>query len=259
MSENTFDDFDFDMEPMPGPLPTLAAEPKPDQTPKPEHESKSFVQDDADLAPIKGLDALDNVVVDIPAVVHPKQSESDTKTDAASKHQKDVLTEMISNDVEGQAEIQKLMSDRRALSRRLQEDPEFDKRYKKAESDYFARVNGEQPKQDNTVPNDDLFKQAQVLVERLHNKTANAEPKPDQNSDQKPESNPAQTSDQDPSDPHGLSRFGTVSQDVPEEPSDSDSEELLTPKRPKSSKSESKGKNKIVIHNVKKLVINFNL
>lgn len=258
MSENTFDDFDFDMEPMPGQLPEPGPEPvsTSEPAPKQNQELKPIVQDDDDLAPIKGLDALDNVVVDIPAVVHSKQSETKTRSDviaSASKHQKDVLTEMISNDVEGQAEIQKLMNDRRALSNRLQEDPEFDRRYKKAESDYFARVNGEQPNQDNSVPNDDLFKQAQVLVERLHNKSANTETK------SAPDS-ALNSVGQDPSDPHGLGRFGTVSQDVPEELSDSDSEELLAPKKQRKEKPElSKGKNKIVIHNVKKLVINFNL
>lgn len=238
MSENTFDDFAFDMEPMPLPLDN-----KSDPTPPSQAEQKQDF-DDEDLRPVNGLDALDNVSIDIPTTtaVNSKQEE----VVSSSKHQKDVLTEMIAGDAEEQAEIQRLMSNRRALSQRLQNDPEFDKRYKKAESEYFDRINGKQSTPDTSVPNDALYKQAQALVERLHNKTAGS----------------IKATPVDPTDPHGLSRFGEVLQDVPEDSdsnSDSDSDEELSKpvKKSKRSKHDSQP-HKIVIKNVKTLNIYYN-
>ncbi len=188
MSENVFDDLNFDDEPLPTPLPAAVepVQPSPQKSEQ-KSEQKSDMEDE-DLKPVKGLDLLDNVSIDIPTLTQTKAQEK--QVESVSKQQKDILSHMISDDNEEQVEIQRLMSDRRALSERLQKDPEFDKRYKRAEREYFDRVNGKESTPDNSVPNDELYKQAQALVERLHNKTG------------KPESSEPT---QDPNDPHGLS------------------------------------------------------
>jgi hypothetical protein len=237
MSENQFvgDDFNFDdIEPKHTDLKT---EPVPVQESKIQEtkiqETKVPKPDtfDEDFAPISGLDALDNVNIEIPTEV-PIPIKTSEDLSNVSKHQKDVLTEMLSGDAMDQAEIQNLMSDRRALYKRLQEDPGFDKRYKRAEKEYFDRVNGVKSDPDPSVPNDEVFKQAQALVEQLHNK---APIKPDD------------------SDPHGLSRFGDVLDDVPDDLPEPAPKEQKP--KPKSNDSE---RNIVVIKKVKKLVININ-
>jgi hypothetical protein len=231
MSENNFDDFNFDDEP----LPVMTTDTKTDT----KTEEKQDLEDE-DLKPLGGLDLLDNVSIDIPTSVAKKEPVESINL-SVSKHEKDILSNMISDDTEEQVEIQRLMSDRRALSIRLENDPEFDKRYKRAEREYFDRVNGTESIPDTSVPNDELYKQAQALVERLHNKTG------------KPE---ISKSDQDPNDPHGLSRFGEVLHDIPD-----DSDEIFEkPDKTKSNqkKSSSKQIQKIVIKNAQTINIYYN-
>jgi len=217
MSENTF--FDFGTE-------------SKSENLQSKNEDKQYF-DDEDLKPVKGLEALDNVSIDIPKLMATSKNQSDQEEAPVSKHQKDVLSEMIADDVQEQQEIQKLMSNRRALSDKLQNDPEFDKRYKKAELEYFDKVNGKKSNPDMSVPNDEMYKQAQALVERIHNKTG-----------QRPEHDTLQ----DESDPHGLSRFGEVLQNVPEDP-DVDLDD-------KQRKPTEKGQPVIIIKKVKALNLN---
>lgn len=160
---------------------------------------------------------------------------------------------MLAGDAEDQAEIQRLMSSRRALSERLQKDPEFDKRYKRAEREYFDKVNGKQSTPDASVPNDALYKQAQALVERLHNKTGSHVKQPSE----------------DPLDPHGLSRFGEVLQDVPDDPIlenqtledqalelDQEDPDQVLPKQSKKTNKNSANQPAVIIKKVKTLNLN---
>jgi hypothetical protein len=244
MSENTFDDFNFDDAPLPAMTSDSTSDPTSDPTSEQKPEQKHDLEDE-DLKPIKGLDLLDNVSIDIPTLAQTKVKEN--QEEFVSKKQKDILSHMISDDTEEQVEIQRLMRDRRALSDRLQKDPEFDKRYKHAEREYFDRVNGTESTPDTSVPNDELYKQAQALVERLHNKTG------------KPEESPLSDSVQDPNDPHGLSRFGEVLHDIPEDSdSDSESDKLLEKPKKKKQQSSSKPVQKIVIKNAKTINIYYN-
>jgi hypothetical protein len=182
---------------------------------------------DEDLQPVHLLE-LDNVLVDIPAEV-------------TNKHEKDVLSEMMLGDSDGQIEIQRLMDDRRALNNKLQTDPEFDKRYKQAELEYFDKVNGTD-NHDLTTPNDELFRQAQALVEKMHHKSENSKKS-------EPEPKPSQS---ESTDPHGLSRFGKVLNDVPP---DSKPDHEINLNLLNGTKSDSA--TKIVFKNVNNIVINY--
>lgn len=150
---------------------------------------------DAELDTID-MSAFDNVHVEIPSKVDIPEKTKAKKTIPLTEKEKDILKNLENDDTE---DLQEMMDDKKKLMNRLQTDPEFDKRFKKAERAYVAKIHGEEPPNDD-IPDDALYKQAQTLVQKIHVKSLPTE---------KIESS------QKDVDPHGLSRFGTVTDEVP--------------------------------------------
>jgi hypothetical protein len=181
--------------------------------------------EDAELTTLD-MSALDNVEVEIPAKIDIPPRQINRKADLTAKEQEIIK----SLEAEDEEDLNDVMTDRKKLMKRLQEDPEFDKRYKKAEQAYIAKIRGEKAPAD-AIPDDEMYRQAQVIVERMHNKSTSSK---------------KETQEVDDIDPHGLSRFGKVTDEVPEDP-EINLEELMR---------NTSGGPIIYIANVKNLIIN---
>lgn len=136
-------------------------------------------------------------------------------------------------------EITDLMDDRRKLNHRLQTDPEFDKSYKEAEKQYFNEVNGISQDEPNGSVDNKLLQEAKRIVNRMHKKTQKEETQNDQTQKQ-------QTQEDEETADCNLTKFGVVTEKVPDDPV------------PVATKPKSEPNSNIVIKHVDNLVINFN-
>lgn len=82
----------------------------------------------------------------------------------------------LANDV-----IENIITDRKKLSDRLQNDSEFEKRYIQAEKEYSEKARGLDPKPE--FVDDAVYAEAQKIVERIHKKTPVTQPEPEPEKD----------------------------------------------------------------------------
>lgn len=120
------------------------------------------------------LEDLDNIEVsssieDSSSSMEDKISSIDDKTSMEDEIKKFKETDF---GLEDRTEIDNILQDRKKLATRLEEDPKFDKMYKKAEHRYFKQYDQTGDSASSDVDEDDpTYLEAKSIVDRLHNRT----------------------------------------------------------------------------------------
>jgi hypothetical protein len=176
----------------------------------PDEVPKTVVSDDLSKVETRfNIADFDNVEIEIPDVVAPTTT---TTTSALSAKEKEMINAMQAADKSddmSMKDLEAMMEDRRALALRLQTDPEFEKQYIRAEKEYSDKMKGVITPGDDTC--DETYKKVQEIVNKIHNKSSSAATASATSSG----GTGSGRGCDDSIDPHGLSRFGKISDEIP--------------------------------------------